>query len=91
MANLIEQREVPVSIGRRTYHIKTELDDDVLGRVVGIVNEASGSINKKADHDSLLMLTCLQLAYNIERISHLLESFDKRLECLTHRVQIEKE
>ena len=76
---MAERREVRISIGKRNYLMQTELDDDTLSRVVGIVNEVCGSIEGNIDHDSLLMLTCLQLAYNLEKISVLLEPLDKRL------------
>ena len=82
LAKQTERREVNIFIGKRTYRIQTELDDDALGRIKDIVNEACGSINKNIDQNDLLVLTCLQLAYNIEKISHLLDSLDKRLSNL---------
>ena len=92
MANMTERREVNVSIGKRTYLIQTELDDETLGRVEDIVKEACESLSGNIDQSSLLMLTCLHLAYNIEKMSHLLDSLDRRLNDLTPRcMQIEKE
>ena len=82
-ANLTERREVRVTIGKQTYLIQTELDDDALGRVEDIVKEACGSINRNIDQSDLLMLTCLQLGYKIEKISHLLDYLDRRLSDLT--------
>ena len=79
---LAERREVRIAIGKRSYFIHTELDDDTLNRVVDIVNEVCGSISGHVDRDSLLMLTCLQLAYNLEKISGLLEPLDRRLSDL---------
>ena len=76
---MAERREIRVTIGQRSYPMQTELDDDTLNRVVGIVNEVCGAISGNVDHDSLLMLTCLQLAYNLEKISRLLEPLDEKL------------
>jgi len=62
--------------------MQTELDEDTLGRVAGIVNEVSGSISGAIDQEGLLMLTCLQLAYNIEKISLRLEPLNRKLNDL---------
>ena len=76
---MASRREVRIPIGKRSYHMQTELDDEMFNRVVGIVNEVSGSIVGNLDQDSLLILTCLQLAYNLEKIAELLETFDRKL------------
>ncbi|MCL2010802.1 MAG: hypothetical protein FWG71_09725 [Synergistaceae bacterium] len=75
-------REVRVLIGKRSYFMQTELDDDTLNRVVDTVNEVCRGIGGNMDQDSLLMLTCLQLAYNLDKVSALLESLDGRLNDL---------
>ena len=62
--------------------MQTELDDDTLNRVIGIVNEVYGAIGGSVDQDSLLIMTCLQLAYNLETVSRHLRSLDKRLDVL---------
>ena len=74
---MADRREVRIKIGKRSYSIQTELDDEMLKRVVDIVKEAGGVINGSVDQDNLLMLTCLQLAYNLEKVSELLEIFDR--------------
>jgi len=79
---LADRREVRIKIGKRSYSIQTELDDEMLKRVVDIVKEAGGVINGSVDQDNLLMLTCLQLAYNLEKVSELLEIFDRRFNDL---------
>ena len=79
---MAERREVRVSIVKKNYFIQTELDDDTLNRVVETVNEVCGAISGHVDRDTLLMLTCMQLAYNLEKVSELLEPLDRRLNDL---------
>ena len=79
MAN---RREVRVIIGKRNYRMQTELDSDTLDKIVKMVNEVCDAANSNLDQDSLLMLTCLQLAYNLEKISGLLEPLDRKLNDL---------
>ena len=79
---LTERREVVIPIGKRSYLMQTQLDDDRLNRVVGIVNDVCGRIDGDIDQENLLMLTCLQLAYNLEKITGLLESLDGKLNDL---------
>jgi len=63
--------------------MQTDLDDDKLKRVVGIVNEVCGSMSSNIDQEGLLMLTCLHLAYDLEKIPQLLEPLNRKLEDLT--------
>ena len=79
MAN---RREVRILVGRRSYRMQTELDDATLNRVVGIVEEVCEAVDDSVDQNHLLMLTCLQLAYNIEKISELLGPLDRKLNNL---------
>jgi len=62
--------------------MQTELDDDTFKRVVGIMDEVCAALSGKIDHDKLLVLMCLQLAYKLEKVSGTLESLDKRLNDL---------
>jgi len=79
---LADRREVRIQIGKRNYLVQTELDNETLKRVVDIVKEAGGAINGNVDQDNLLMFTCLQLAYNLEKTSELLEFFNRRFDDL---------
>ena len=79
---MVERREVRILIGKRHYLMQTELDGDTLDRVVGILNEVCELIGENIDQDSMLMLACLHLAYNIEKISKRLEPLDRRLNDL---------
>ena len=76
------RREVRVFIRKRSYRVQTDLDEETLNRVVGIVDEVSKAIDDRIDQDNLLLLTCLQLAYNIDNISGLLGALDRRLNKL---------
>ena len=75
-------REVRIPIGKRSYLMQTELDDDTLDRVVSIMNEVRVAIGGDIDQDDLVMLMCLQLAYNLEKVSDLLEYLNRRLDDL---------
>ena len=79
---MAERREVRIQIGKRSYLIQTDLDDEMLKRVVDIVKEAGEAIGGNVDQDNLLVFTSLQLAYNLEKTSKLLELFDRRFDDL---------
>ena len=76
---MADRREVRIQIGKRSYLVQTELDDETLKRVVDIVKEAGEAVGGNVDQDNLLMFTCLQLAYNLEKTSELLRFFDSKL------------
>jgi hypothetical protein len=59
--------------------MQTALDEPTLDRVVSIVSDVSSSAGDNVDQDQLLMLTCLQLAYSLEKISQRLEKLTDRL------------
>ena len=77
-----ERREVRVIIGKRSYRTQTELDEFTLARVTSIVDEVCKAVGYGVDQESLLMLTCLQLAYNLERIMGTFEPLKERLDKL---------
>ena len=79
---MADRREVRIQIGKRNYLVQTELDNETLKRVVDIVKEAGGAINGNVDQENLLMFTCLQLAYSLEKTSELLEFFNRRFDDL---------
>jgi hypothetical protein len=62
--------------------MQTALDEPTLARVTAIVDEVGQAIGSGTDQDHLLMLTCLQLAYTLEKISNRLEPLKFRLESL---------
>jgi hypothetical protein len=62
--------------------MQTALDESTLERVTNIVDEVGQAIGSGTDQDHLLMLTCLQLAYSLEKILGKLEPLESRLENL---------
>jgi hypothetical protein len=62
--------------------MQTALDEPTLSRVTSIVEEVGRAIGSGTDQDHLLMLTCLQLAYTLEKVSKKLESLEDRLQRL---------
>jgi hypothetical protein len=59
--------------------MQTTLDKSTFSRVVSIVVEVGEAIGENTDQDNLLMLTCLQLAYSLEKVSTTLEALEKKL------------
>jgi len=59
--------------------MQTELDDDTFKRVVGILDEVCATLGGNIDHEKLMVLMCLQLAYKLEKFSGTLESLEKKL------------
>jgi hypothetical protein len=62
--------------------MQTALDEPTLDRVTAIVDEVGQAIGSGTDQNHLLMLTCLQLAYTLEKISTRLEPLEVKLENL---------
>ena len=63
--------------------MQTVLDEPTLSRVVSIVDEVGQAIESGTDQDHLLMLTCLQLAYTLEKVSKKLESLEEKLQNIS--------
>jgi hypothetical protein len=63
--------------------MQTTLDESTFNRVLSIVEEVGESIGENTDQDNLLILTCLQLAYSLEKISKILGPLEKELETLS--------
>ena len=79
---MAELREIRVLIGKRSYRMQTALDESMLSRVMSIVNEVAEAIGDGVGQDHLMMLTCLQLAYSLEKIKEGLGPLAERLEDL---------
>ena len=80
---MIERQEVRILIGKRNYRMQTDLDESEVLRVTGIVKEIARTIGDNLDQDKLLLLTCLHLAYNMEKISKTLEQLLDKIENAT--------
>ena len=80
---MYERREFQISIGKRTYRMQTDLSESESLRVRDVVSDISRSMGDDFEQDQILLLTCLQLAYNLEKISQTLEPLNDRLGNLT--------
>jgi hypothetical protein len=65
-------REVSVKIGKHTYYLRTSLDDESLQSITGLTSEIAGGI-KNADQENVLLLSCLQLAWLVQKLGRALE------------------
>jgi hypothetical protein len=60
--------------------MQTALDESTLSKVVSIADEVASAIGEGVDQDHLLMLTCLQLAYGLEKVSKKLAALERVLD-----------
>ena len=72
-------RELLLTIGKKTYSIKTPLDDEVLERVQDLIDEACGVPVRGVNQEDLLILTCLKLAYSLDSATMKLNSLLSRV------------
>ncbi len=66
-------RGVALNIGKGVYTITTQLDNEALDRVRGLIDEACGEITKGSRQEDILMLACLRLAYSLDAVSEKLK------------------
>jgi hypothetical protein len=72
----LTDQEVKIRIGKRHYRVCTALDEPTFDRVVALVNEVNASLDSGVDQERLLALTCLRLAYGLDKISDVLASLE---------------
>ncbi|MBQ6910481.1 MAG: hypothetical protein IJR21_07345 [Synergistaceae bacterium] len=72
-------RDLLLTIGKKTYSIKTPLDDEVLERVQDLIDEACGVPVRGVNQEDLLILTCLKLAYSLDSATMKLNSLLSRV------------
>ncbi len=77
---IVNPRDLFLTIGKKTYSIKTPLDDDVLERVRDLIDKACGVPTRGVDQEDLLILTCLKLAYSLDNATMRLNALLERLE-----------
>lgn len=73
-------KDVFLTIGKGTYCIKTPLEEGTLERVNELVNQACGSLVRGMGQEEVLALTCLRLAYSLDRTAEGLKGLLERLE-----------
>lgn len=67
-------RDVPITIGKKTYTLQTSLDQESLARVRELIANTAGNIPGAPDQELLLVLCCLQMAYYADRTGERLEA-----------------
>ena len=67
-------RDVPITIGKKTYTLQTSLDQESLARVRGLIADTADKIPGAPDQELLLVLSCLQMAYYADRTGERLEA-----------------
>lgn len=73
-------RDVWVTVGKQSYSVETALDPDRVGRIESLIADACGSPAKGINQEELLVLTCLQLAYSLDKAAEALEGLLEELE-----------
>ncbi len=73
-------RDIWITIGKKNYRVETALDADTVDRIESVVAAACGSPAKGMNQEELLALTCLQLAYSLDKASEALEGLLEDLE-----------
>ena len=70
---------MPLTVGKRTYTIKTPLDDAVLSRVQALLRDACGDPARGTTQEELMLLACLKLAYSLDTLTERLGALADRL------------
>lgn len=73
-------RNIRITIGKRNYSVETTLDPGAVERIESLVAAAGDSPAKGINQEERLMLTCLQLAYSLDKAVSALEGLLKRVE-----------
>ncbi|MBL3540546.1 hypothetical protein [Aminivibrio sp.] len=66
-------REVTIRIGKKSYFLKTTLDDESIKGITDLSAEITREFEDSLDQESLLLLSCLQLAWLLEKLGKKLE------------------
>lgn len=72
-------RNVPLTVGKRTYTIKTPLDDAALSRVQALLQDACGDPARGTAQEELMLLACLKLAYSLDTLTERLGALTEHL------------
>ena len=75
-------RDVTLKVGKKSYHVKTSLDEESLARVSTLRAEITGELEDVLDQEKVLLLLVLQLAWSFEKIRSKIDSFSEELEKL---------
>ena len=70
---------MPLTVGKRTYTIKTPLDDAALSRVQALLQDACGDPARGTAQEELMLLACLKLAYSLDTLTERLGTLTDHL------------
>ena len=70
---------MPLTVGKRTYTIKTPLDDAALSRVQALLQDACGDPARGTAQEELMFLACLKLAYALDTLTERLGALTDHL------------
>ena len=73
-------RNIWLTIGKKNYSVETTLAPGAVERIESLVAAACDSPAKGIEQEELLMLTCLQLAYSLDKAASALEGLLKKVE-----------
>lgn len=65
----MDPRRVPLLIGRRSYNIRTSLDENTLRDVYGVLHEAVGETDPSMEQDERLFIAAMKLANDLVEMS----------------------
>lgn len=66
-------REVTIRIGKKSYFLKTTLDDESIKAITDLSADITREFEGSLDQENLLLLSCLQLAWLLEKLGRKLE------------------
>ncbi|MDD3516444.1 MAG: hypothetical protein PHD35_11985 [Synergistaceae bacterium] len=66
-------REVTIRIGKKSYFLKTTLDDESIKAITNLSADITREFEGSLDQENLLLLSCLQLAWLLEKLGRKLE------------------
>lgn len=66
-------REVTIRIGKKSYFLKTTLDDESIKAITDLSADITREFEGSLDQENLLLLSCLQLTWLLEKLGRKLE------------------
>lgn len=66
-------REVTIKVGRKSYFLRTTLDDESLSGISELSGEITERLGGNKDQETLLLLSYLQTAWMLEKLGRKLE------------------
>jgi len=73
-----EARNVEITLGGKNYAIETALDNGVLNRIIGNIQESFSNYEDEEDQEKSLLLVCLDLSYKLEELRSSIPGNDRK-------------